>query len=78
MGRLFFGMLVFLLFAANPSPAPAHSAEEIPDSAQGISPPMIGATLPELKLKTADGEDFDLNAAVAKQRTLLIIYRGGW
>jgi peroxiredoxin len=47
-------------------------------TAQEVTPLAVGDSLPELTLKTAEGEAFDLNAAVAKKPTILILYRGGW
>ena len=34
-------------------------------TAQEVTPPAVGDSLPELTLKTAEGKAFDLNAAVA-------------
>ena len=47
-------------------------------SAAEVHPLLIGAELPEVALMSADGKAFDLSAAVAKQPTILIFYRGGW
>jgi peroxiredoxin len=43
-----------------------------------IKPLMSGESIPSATLKTAEGVDFDLQAAIAKQPTVLIFYRGGW
>ena len=44
-----------------------------------IQPLGVGASLPgDIKVKLADGSDFDLNSAFARQPTVLIYYRGGW
>lgn len=43
-----------------------------------VKPLPVGQSIPEVKLKTVTGKDFDL-AAVAKEQPLVIIfYRGGW
>jgi peroxiredoxin len=34
--------------------------------------------VPEVTLRTADGEAFDLSAAVSRKPAVLIFYRGGW
>jgi peroxiredoxin len=47
-------------------------------SAEDVVPLDKGLAIPKLTLKTVDGKDFDLNAAVTKQPTILIFYRGGW
>ncbi len=39
---------------------------------------QAGDSIPDVVLRTAEGEDFDLAEAVAGQRTLLLFYRGGW
>ena len=44
-----------------------------------VSPLQSGDAIPENStLLATDGTTFDLNAAVARQPTLLIFYRGGW
>ncbi len=50
----------------------------VPDKPEDICPVLIGTKLPEIALKTADGSAFNLNAAIAKQPTVLIFFRGGW
>jgi len=67
--------LVWILAAAWAVPA---GAMEPASSATAIRPLLIGAELPKLTLKTPDGGDFDLNAAVEAKPTVLIFYRGGW
>ncbi len=66
-------------FAQTTQPAtrPSTVGKEAP-SAQDVVPLDKGLPIPTLTLKTMDGKDFDLNAAVAKQPTILIFYRGGW
>lgn len=44
-----------------------------------IQPLEVGASLPDnLPVKLANGSDYDLNSAIARQPTVLIYYRGGW
>lgn len=44
-----------------------------------IQPLRVGEDIPEgCVVRTVDDEPFDLNAAVARQPTVLIFYRGGW
>jgi hypothetical protein len=50
----------------------------VASAAEEICPILVGDDLPNLVLKTADGEPFELKAAVATQPTVLIYYRGGW
>ena len=49
-----------------------------PDKAEEVRPLLMGAAVPEISLRTAEGEAFDLNAAIAEKPTVLIFYRGGW
>lgn len=43
-----------------------------------IKPLKVGETIPSVGLKTADGKNFDLQAAAKEQPLVLIFYRGGW
>ena len=56
----------------------AGLAAEVASSPGEVRPLLVGASVPEVKLTTADGEDFDLAAAVSGRPTVLIFYRGGW
>src|SRR5579863_4809615 len=51
---------------------------KIAASATDVVPLGKGTRIPKLRLKTIDGQSFDLNAAVARKPTVLIFYRGGW
>jgi peroxiredoxin len=51
---------------------------QIAESASEIRPVLIGQTLPEINLKTVDGEPFALHEAVKRKQTVIVIYRGGW
>ena len=53
-------------------------AGPVAESAQQVQPLLIGAQMPDVTVKGADGKPFDLGAALAKQPTVLILYRGGW
>lgn len=52
--------------------------KQIANSAEEICPLLLGAKIPELKLKDTDNNLFDLNTTFAKKPTILIFYRGGW
>jgi len=54
------------------------TAGEVAPSAEQVRPLLIGAQVPEAALRDADGEVFDLRAAMKKKPTILIFYRGGW
>jgi len=53
-------------------------ATGVPGSAAEVRPLLIGSEVPDVTLKTLDGADFELRAAVARKPTVLIFYRGGW
>lgn len=55
-----------------------HLSGKVPTDPGDIRPLLIGAKIPELTLKTVDGDPFDLNSAVSERPTLLVFYRGGW
>lgn len=47
-------------------------------SADEVSPLLISSKIPDVTVKDIDGNDVNLRAAVSKQPTILIFYRGGW
>lgn len=55
-----------------------ETARPVPASAADVRPLLIGASVPEVTLRTADGKAFDLSAAVSRKPVTLIFYRGGW
>src|SRR5476651_1231966 len=83
--RLMIAGIVVLLSAAVtvlgqttlPSTRPG-TVGKIAASATDVVPLGKGAKLPQIRLKTMDGQAFDLNAAVGKKLTVLLFYRGGW
>ncbi len=66
------GSVLFVLAAA------AHAADDVASSATEIRPLLIGTIVPELTLKAANGNAFDLNGALSQKPAVLIFYRGGW
>ncbi len=58
---------------------PAATKERpVAQRAEEVWPLPVGSEVPPLTLKTGDSKIFDLNAALKKQPTVLIFYRGGW
>ena len=51
---------------------------QLPQNAEDISPLLIGETLPETTLLDENGKSINLNAEIAKKKTVLVFYRGGW
>ena len=53
-------------------------AGDVPTSAMDVHPLLMRAEVPDVSLRSADGSAFDLAAAVKKQPSIVIFYRGGW
>lgn len=51
---------------------------QLPNNAEDISPLLIGEKLPETTLLDNSGKSVNLNEEIAKQKTVLVFYRGGW
>ena len=71
-------ILTYILLAAHGIHANGSKSQNVPQSAQDICPIKVGQNIPKINLETIEGEPFDLNEAVGKKPTLLIVYRGGW
>jgi len=74
--RKFTGLVLtatLAVFVGGPACAAAAA-----DSPQDVRPLLVGAEIPDLTLTAADGKSFDLRAATAEQRAIVIFYRGGW
>ena len=56
----------------------AHIRHNVPDTAEEIQPLLIDMPMPQVVLRTVDGEAFDVNEAIRKKPTILLFYRGGW
>jgi peroxiredoxin len=56
----------------------AQTASGNPAKPEDISPLLIGEKIPVIQTTDANGNNYDLNAAIAKKPTILIFYRGGW
>ncbi|WP_339719658.1 peroxiredoxin-like family protein [uncultured Paraglaciecola sp.] len=50
----------------------------IADSAENVTPLLIGQAAPNSKLQTAMGDPVSLKALTMQKPTVLIFYRGGW
>ena len=53
-------------------------ADQVPTDAMDVRPLLIRAEVPAVTLRTAEGADFDLAAAVKKKPSIVVFYRGGW
>lgn len=75
------GFVSVAALALGQATAPAtrqSTVGKIAATAVDVVPLAKGASVPKLALKTADGKAYDLNAALARQPTVLVFYRGAW
>ena len=63
------------LLCATASSAPAA---DVPTSAEGVRPLLVGSAVPDVVLPTADGGEVNLLIEAQAKPTILIFYRGGW
>ncbi len=52
--------------------------QPVANNANKITPLLIGTTIPEVKLKSIEGKDFNLLDLVKNKPSVFIFYRGGW
>lgn len=55
-----------------------EAAQSAARSAEEICPILVGSAVPELTVRTVDGEPVDLNETIRNKPAVLIFYRGGW
>lgn len=51
---------------------------QLADKAQDISPLLIGETVPDAVLKSADASDQSFSSILSEKPTVVLFYRGGW
>ncbi len=54
------------------------SAATVPTSPEDTHPLGVGASVPDVAVRTLDGESVSLREKIAEKPTVLIFYRGGW
>ena len=67
-----------LLFFAMTLSSNAAGAGEIAASAEEIRPLLIGSTVPDVQVQTADGESVSFPAALGDGPAVVVFYRAGW
>jgi peroxiredoxin len=70
--------LITLLIIVSSSNLLAQQPAGIPEFPTDISPLLIGETIPGMNLKTVDGITISILEKIAKKKSVLIFYRGGW
>ncbi|MEQ9310725.1 MAG: peroxiredoxin-like family protein [Balneolaceae bacterium] len=53
-------------------------AQSVPDDVYKVTPVLVNTTIPDVSIKTIDGESKALKSIVSEKPTILIFYRGGW
>jgi hypothetical protein len=71
-------MLRSLVAAVALSASAARAEEGFVSSAEKVSPILVGTTVPDGALKTADGRDTTLGQLLDGQPGVLVFYRGHW
>ncbi|MBT1064068.1 AhpC/TSA family protein [Bowmanella sp. Y26] len=67
--------LILVLIA---SPLYALDRSQVADSPENVTPLLNGQQIPDITLKTAQGEAVNLRELVASKPTVILFYRGGW
>ena len=73
-------LLILLLAVGFAVVGQAQAADrgDLPTSAAGIRPLLVGAEIPDVTVRDAAGADVALKDVFRKEPTILIVYRGGW
>ena len=72
MKKLLSLLIIFATFMSCTSPE-----DSIPQDAQSVKPLLIGDSIPDVSLQSAEGESINLTD-FNRENTLFIFYRGGW
>ena len=72
MKKLLSLLIIFATFMSCTSPKGS-----IPQDAQSVKPLLIGDSIPDVSLQSAEGESINLTD-FNRENTLFIFYRGGW
>lgn len=51
---------------------------QLPESAQNISPLLIGETIGDVTVKAPDASSHSILDIISKKPTIILVYRGGW
>nr|WP_136251256.1 peroxiredoxin-like family protein [Ningiella ruwaisensis] len=60
------------------APVSALDRSTIADKAENVTPLLNGMTVPNAKVKTADGSPLSLPALIMQKPSVIVFYRGGW
>lgn len=71
-------LIVILTIGLFSNTSNALDRTQIAESAENVTPLLIGQSAPNSKLQTVDGDPVSLKALTMEKPTVLIFYRGGW
>ena len=74
----YFRMILALSILFLASPVSALDRTQIADSADNVTPLLIGQNAPNSTLQTVEGDTVSLKAFTMQKPTVVIFYRGGW
>lgn len=77
----YFAIFYFICFCFTFSKQDSNQKSDfknIPSKAEEISPLLIGEKIPDIDVISTEGKKVSIKKIVAKKKTLLIFYRGGW
>lgn len=87
LATLFFSLLLATTFQTNSAAATKQSNVDNPNkvieksvvtSPKNVNPLLIGASIPDITLKTIENKDVNLLDLAKNKPTIFIFYRGGW
>lgn len=74
MRKFLVGMMLVVMSSA----AFALDRTQIAETANDVAPLLNGQSIPNVTLKTAEGDPVSLKAVVMQKPTIVLFYRGGW
>jgi len=73
LAKLFFFTLVLSSFSSQ-----ALDRTIIAEVAEDVTPLLVGTTVPNVTVRTADGSPMSLSALLMEKPSVIVFYRGGW
>lgn len=73
--RILFSLLLFISLTLNSG---FSLAQQVPDSPFKVTPLLINEEVPDVSLKTTEGETVALRDLISEKPSVIIFYRGGW
>lgn len=78
MKRLFVLLILLIVFTNLFGKNILDDKKKVADSAEEICPIKVGEQVPEVFVKSPDGDQVNLKEYISGSNTVLIFYRGGW